>query len=282
MRSRSLGSRPIRRAGFGQLLGLRAHDGFGCRGRRVLVRGVAVREPRVGEARGDREHLRATRRDRERHARLLDAARDHARVVDGVVGTAMRRRRRAEELVEHFDELGEARHARRRRRLRAAEHGGVESRAAGAETQRQPPAGHVVEGHRLLGQGDRVPEVGRRHHRAEPDAVGGHRQAGEPGDGGVPVAVAVAAPRQVVVRPEVVVAEALQPLRAFHRGRPRIGREHQDADAHLAITSLVRPLPRAGRALPRCCSSARTRARSRRDRARRGRSARSRWSTPRC
>jgi hypothetical protein len=84
-------------------------------------------------------------------------------------------------MVEVVDELGEPTGALGPRPRLLAEGRGVPPDPAGADAERQPAAGDVVEGHGLLGQRDRVPEVRRGHERPEAQRgrdPGGRRQQG--------------------------------------------------------------------------------------------------------
>ena len=77
----------------------------------------------------------------------------------------------------------------------------------------------------IFGENQRVTDVGIGHHGAEADRVCVRRNAGESRVRGVPGLVPVAAPGQVVVGPEVVVAEFLYTLGHPDGLRPRIGGE---------------------------------------------------------
>ena len=163
----------------------------------------------------------------------LETAGEHPGFVGRVVGARERGGRLAEEQIEEFDELGQT--------IRVARPGTGRSPPRTVESKPTPPAPtprieaalrDVVEGHGVLGQRHRMTEIGRRHHGAQPDGAGGGGQAGQPGDGGVPGAVAVATPRQMVVRPEMVESEGFETPGPGRRLGPRVGREHEDADPH--------------------------------------------------
>ena len=137
-----------------------------------------------------------------------------------------------EQPVERLDHLGEARGARRRRDRLAAVDGRVPTDAAGADAEDEAAAGDVVERDRVLGERQRLAEVGGAHEGAEPDALGRAGEAGEPGDRAEPRPVAVVLPGEVVVGPEVVEPERLDVAGLGHRGGPRIRGDDADADPH--------------------------------------------------
>jgi hypothetical protein len=62
-------------------------------------------------------------------------------------------------VIEHVDDVHEAGGSLGGRPRRQAQHGGVPAGGAGAQTERDPPAGDVVERDRLLGQRKRVAKV---------------------------------------------------------------------------------------------------------------------------
>ncbi len=125
---------------------------------------------------------------------------------------------------------------------------GVPPGAAGPDAHGDPPPGDVVEGHGLLGQRDRVPEVGRRDERAQPQRRGGGGHRRQHGDGSEPRAVAEALPGEVVIGPRGVRAQRLGPgphrsgLAPAHGGQDHHSQAHR-ADAQVRSTGRLRVRP---------------------------------------
>ena len=98
---------------------------------------------------------------------------------------------------------------------------------AGADAEDEPPARHDVDARRLLGEEPDVAVRRARHHLADP---GPRRDLGERGHHRPRLEAGLGlTPRHrldVVVDPEVVVAEVLGPQRDLLGLRPRVGRAH--------------------------------------------------------
>ena len=102
----------------------------------------------------------------------LHRVRSDAGFVHRVVGAVVRDDRFGEQAGEERDELLEPRDELARRQRLVAEHGGVEADAARADAEDEAPARDVIERDHVLRERDRVAQVRRRDHRAEPDAFG--------------------------------------------------------------------------------------------------------------
>jgi len=159
----------------------------------------------------DVEFCFPVRPDHEREAWELHAAgqitRVHGLVILAPPGDVIG----AQQQVQQLGELGEPVRPLPLSQCRATEHFGVEDIAAGARAQpeEEPAAADVVERGELPGEAHRVPEVRRRHQRAEADAGGHRRRRRQRRDRVEPRPVHQIAPAQVVVGPGVVEAVLL-------------------------------------------------------------------------
>jgi hypothetical protein len=147
----------------------------------------------------------------------------------------VRHGRLAQEAVEHADELVEPGRELSRTERRDSEHRRVPAHAAGTDAENEASLRHVIERHRLLREVHRVTEVRCRHQRADANARRARGDTGEPRHRGLPRALPVVTPRQVVVGPEVVVTEIVEVLRERARLRPRIRGQHDDTETHVDI-----------------------------------------------
>ena len=164
---------------------------------------------------------------------------DHARVVDGVVVTGVRHR-----AARAAADRGPRRTPRVGRRARPGEQRDHRTRSSRSPVRPHRRRGSArpsdtwssviaslarFTGCRKFGDVTSGPSRIRVGCRGDP---------GEPGNRRVPRPFAVVPPRQMVVRPEVVVTESVDAAVPDARvSRPRIGREHHDADAHRPTVS---------------------------------------------
>ena len=127
---------------------------------------------------------------------------------------------------------------------------GVESGPARPDAGGEPARRQVVQRQQLLGQGHRVPEVGRCHQGADPQPLGGSGRGSQGGDGGEPWPVTEALPGEVVVGVPGVEAERLGPPPHRCALGPLVDGEDHGAHSH-AGTVVDHRLEVLGRAHPR-------------------------------
>lgn len=227
-------SRPARPLGGGV-------EATGQRPQRLppVLAGRAIRtgaHPALPEPAHQVEPAGAVGRDNEWHSRRLPRDSDHAGPV-GAEPVAPERDRavglEAQQAVELLDELGEPLVPLPGGERRRSEHGRVESGATRSDAQYHAAVGDVVERRDILGEGNRMPEVRRRHEGAKPDSRRHGRGRRESGDRGTPRLVGEGAPGKVVVGPRVIEPEPFRPRPGVPGDGPRLLGQDDDSEAHV-------------------------------------------------
>ena len=109
---------------------------------------------------------------------------------------------------------------------------GVPADSAGADAGDHPAGRDVVHGQQILGQGDRVTEVGRRHPGTQSQAGGRGRRGGQRRNGAEPVLLGQVPPGQVIIGPAVGETPVLQGLPSGAGFGPVVLGKDDDSDAH--------------------------------------------------
>lgn len=160
---------------------------------------------------GEPQAARSGGGDRERQSRPLDATGDVAGLLGRVEGALRTHRALGQQLVQQRYEFGETVGTLARGPGLLTERGRVEAVAARSDTEGDAPAGDVVQGDEVLGEGHRMAEIRRGDQRPQAHPLGGRGRRGQGGHRAEPRSVAEAPPRQVVIGVGGVEPERLRP-----------------------------------------------------------------------